>query len=96
LTDVYAVHLLRPIASAAQGEAPIDAKRTARLIERVRTAGRQAEVDAFRDLAARELDVLAEVARGKPNAACVSDGVGRLLGGDELEEGRKGGNQADA
>jgi DNA-binding NarL/FixJ family response regulator len=61
--------LLRAIASAAQGGAPIDAKLTARLVERVRAAERQAEVDAFRDLAARELDVLAEVARGKSNAA---------------------------
>lgn len=61
--------LLRAIGSAAQGEAPMDPALTARLIARVREAERQAEVDAFRDLAERELEVLAEVARGKSNAA---------------------------
>ena len=61
--------LLRAIASAAHGDAPVDAALTARLIARVRAAERQADGDAFRDLAARELEVLAEVARGRTNAA---------------------------
>jgi two-component system, NarL family, response regulator DevR len=61
--------LLRAIASAAQGEAPVDPALTARLIARVRAADRQADTDAFRDLAERELEVLAQVARGKSNAA---------------------------
>jgi len=61
--------LLRAITSAARGEAPVDATLTARLIARVRAADRQAEDDAFRDLAERELEVLSGVAKGKSNAA---------------------------
>jgi two-component system, NarL family, response regulator DevR len=61
--------LLRAVASAAHGQAPLDPALAARLIERVRAAERQADTDAFRDLADRELDVLALVARGKSNAA---------------------------
>jgi two-component system, NarL family, response regulator DevR len=61
--------LLRAITSAAQGEAPLDAGLTARLMARVRESDRQADREAFRDLAERELEVLAEVAHGKSNAA---------------------------
>jgi DNA-binding NarL/FixJ family response regulator len=40
----------------------------------VREAERKADEDAFRDLSDRELDVLAELARGKTNAE-----IGRVL-----------------
>jgi two-component system response regulator DevR len=38
------------------------------LLSHVRQLERQADQDAFRDLSARELDVLAEVTKGKSNA----------------------------
>jgi DNA-binding NarL/FixJ family response regulator len=60
--------LLRAIAAAARGEALLDPSTTARLLARVREVERKVEADAFRDLSDRELDVLAEVARGKTNA----------------------------
>jgi two-component system, NarL family, response regulator DevR len=60
--------LLRAIAAAARGEALLDPATTARLLSRVRDAGRRAEDDAFRELSDREMDVLTEVARGKTNA----------------------------
>ena len=66
--------LLRAIAAAARGEAVLDPSTTARLLSRVREAERKADEDAFRDLSDRELDVLAEVARGKTNAE-----IGKVL-----------------
>jgi two-component system, NarL family, response regulator DevR len=60
--------LLRAISAAAKGEALLDPGTTARLLARVRAAERKADEDAFRDLSDREIDVLAEVARGKTNA----------------------------
>jgi len=60
--------LLRAVAAAARGEALLDPSTTARLLSRVRATERKLEEDAFRDLSDRELDVLAEVARGKTNA----------------------------
>ncbi len=66
--------LLRAITAAARGEALLDPSTTARLISRVREAERKADEDAFRDLSARELDVLGELARGKTNAE-----IGRVL-----------------
>lgn len=60
--------LLRAITAAARGEALLDPGTTARLLARVREAERKADEDAFRDLSDREIDVLAEVARGKTNA----------------------------
>ena len=74
LKQVGNEELLRAIAAAARGEALLDPATTARLLDRVREAERKAAADAFRDLTARELDVLAEVARGKTNAE-----VGRVL-----------------
>jgi two-component system response regulator DevR len=68
LKQVGNEELLRAIVAAARGEALLDPATTARLIEHVRAAERQADEDAFRDLSARELDVLAELARGKTNA----------------------------
>ena len=60
--------LLRAISAAAKGEALLDPGTTARLLARVRAAERKADEDAFRDLSDREMDVLAQVARGKTNA----------------------------
>jgi two-component system response regulator DevR len=68
LKQVGNEELLRAIAVAARGEALLDPATTARLMERVREAERRADDDAFRDLSTRELDVLAQLARGKTNA----------------------------
>ncbi len=68
LKQVGNEELLRAIGAAARGEALIDPATTARLLSRVRASERKAEADAFRDLSDRELDVLAEVSRGKTNA----------------------------
>jgi len=74
LKQVGNEELLRAIAAAARGEALLDPSTTARLLSRVREAERKADEDAFRDLSDRELDVLAEVARGKTNAE-----IGQIL-----------------
>lgn len=74
LKQVGNEELLRAVAAAARGEALLDPSTTSRLLSRVRERERQAEEDAFRDLSDRELQVLAEVARGKTNAE-----IGRTL-----------------
>ncbi len=74
LKQVGNEELLRAIAAAARGEALLDPATTARLLGRVREAERRADEDAFRDLSDRELDVLAELARGKTNVE-----IGRRL-----------------
>lgn len=74
LKQVGNADLLRALAAAARGEAILDPVTTARLLERVRAAERQAEAEAFRELSAREMDVLAQVARGHTNAE-----IGRVL-----------------
>lgn len=68
LKQVGNQELLRAISAAARGEALLDPATTARLLARVRASERQAEQGAFRDLSPRELEVLAEVTRGKTNA----------------------------
>ncbi len=68
LKQVGNEELLRAIAAAARGEALLDPATTARLLSRVRESERKAEADAFRDLSAREVEVLGEVARGRTNA----------------------------
>jgi two-component system, NarL family, response regulator DevR len=67
--------LLRGIAAAARGEALLDPATTARLLARVRAGERKSELDAFRDLSPREMDVLALIARAKTNGE-----IGRALG----------------
>ena len=74
LKQVGNAELVRAISAAARGEALLDPGTTLRLLARVRETERKAEDDAFRDLSDREMDVLAEVARGKSNAE-----IGRLL-----------------
>jgi DNA-binding NarL/FixJ family response regulator len=68
LKQVGNEELIRAIRAAARGEALLDPSTTVRLLSRVREAERRADSNAFRDLSGRELDVLAEVARGKTNA----------------------------
>ena len=74
LKQVGNEELLRAITAVARGEALLDPSTTARLLSRVREAERKAEEDAFRDLSDREMDVLAELTRGKTNAE-----IGRIL-----------------
>jgi two-component system response regulator DevR len=68
LKQVGNEELLRAIRAAARGQALLDPSTTARLISQVRAAERQAGQDAFIDLTDRELEVVAQVARGKTNA----------------------------
>lgn len=74
LKQVGNEELLRAISATARGEALLDPATTARLLSRVRETERKADEDAFRDLSARELDVLVELARGKTNAE-----IGKIL-----------------
>lgn len=74
LKQVGNQELLRAITAAAKNEASLDPGTTARLLSHVRAAERKAQKDAFRGLSEREMDVLAEVARGKTNAE-----IGHLL-----------------
>jgi DNA-binding NarL/FixJ family response regulator len=68
LKQVGNEELLRAIQAAARGQALLDPATTQRLLARVRETERKAEEDAFRDLSRREMEVLAEVARGRTNA----------------------------
>ncbi len=68
LKQVGNAELLRAITAAARGEALLDPRTTARLLTRVREADRKDTADAFRELSDREMDVLAQVARGLGNA----------------------------
>jgi DNA-binding NarL/FixJ family response regulator len=68
LKQVGNAELLRAITAAARGEALLDPRTTARLLTRVREADRKDNADAFRELSDREMDVLAQVARGLGNA----------------------------
>jgi two-component system response regulator DevR len=68
LKQVGNQELLRAIQAAARGQAVLDPTTTQRLLARVRETERRAEQDAFRELSAREMEVLAEVARGHTNA----------------------------
>ncbi len=74
LKQVGNEEMLRAVAAAARGEALLDPSTTARLLTRVRETERKAEDDAFRARSDREMEVLAEVARGKTNAE-----IGRVL-----------------
>ncbi len=67
LKQVGNEELLRAIRAAARGESSLDPTTTGRLINRVRELERQADEAAFRELSARELDVLIELTKGKSN-----------------------------
>jgi two-component system response regulator DevR len=87
LKQVGNEELLRAIKAAARGEALLDPSTTARLLSRVREAERKTEEDAFRDLSDREMDVMAQLARGKTNAE-----IGRVLNLSEKTVGNYVGN----
>jgi two-component system, NarL family, response regulator DevR len=74
LKEVGNEPLLQAIAAAGRGDALLDTATTARLLSQVRASAQHAEAETFRELAGRELDVLAHVARGKTNVE-----IGRLL-----------------
>jgi two-component system response regulator DevR len=67
LKQVGNQELLRAIQAAAHGQAVLDPTTTQRLLAKVREKERRAEQDAFRELSAREMAILAEVARGRTN-----------------------------
>jgi len=60
--------LLRAIRAVSRGEALLDPVTTARMLNKMRELSHKADRDAFRDLSERELEVLAELTRGKTNA----------------------------
>lgn len=67
LKQVGNEELLRAIRAAARQEAVLDPQTTARLINKIRQNERKINEDAFRELSTREMEVLAEVAKGKSN-----------------------------
>lgn len=68
LKQAHNEELLRAINAVSQGEALLDPATTARLLSAMREMSFRADEDAFRDLSERELEVLAELTRGKTNA----------------------------
>lgn len=60
--------LIDALDAARRGEALLDPSVTQRVIRQVRQTERDRQIAAFRDLTDREMEVLAEVARGKSNA----------------------------
>ena len=60
--------LVDALDAVRRGEALLDPSVTQRVIDRVRAQESDRQAAAFRDLTARELEVLAEVAKGKSNA----------------------------
>ena len=67
LKQVGNEELLNAIKAAAVGEAILDSKTTNKILARLRQLEEQVERSVFKELSARELDVLAEVAQGKTN-----------------------------
>ncbi len=68
LKQVGNQELLNAIQAAAKGEAVLDPSTTNKILARLRHLEEEAEKSVFKDLSARELDVLAEVAQGKTNS----------------------------
>jgi two-component system response regulator DevR len=68
LKQVGNEEVLSGIRAAAQGNSVMDAATTSRLFARVRASERKDEIDAFRGLTEREMEVLYEVQQGKTNA----------------------------
>jgi DNA-binding NarL/FixJ family response regulator len=59
--------LLDALAAVRRGEALLDPSVTQRVIDRVRQQEREQQAGVFRTLTPREMEVLAEVAKGKSN-----------------------------
>ena len=68
LKEADNAELLRAISAAAEGKSALDPTVTMRVLAQVREQGRRAEEDAFRDLTEGEMNILAELTRGKTNA----------------------------
>jgi DNA-binding NarL/FixJ family response regulator len=67
LKQVGSDDLVKAIQCIGRGEALLDPAVTQRILERVRLATRQEQVQAFADLTEQELRVLSHVAKGKTN-----------------------------
>ncbi|MGA2820283.1 MAG: response regulator transcription factor [Anaerolineales bacterium] len=67
LKQVGGEELVRAIRAAARGEMAMDPKVTVRMAERLKELEKLEEANAFRNLSEREVQVLAQVARGKSN-----------------------------
>lgn len=68
LKQVGNEELLEAIQAAARGEAMLDPSTTNKILSRLRQLEAETEHSVFKELSARELDVLAEVAQGKTNS----------------------------
>ncbi|HVN55936.1 MAG TPA: response regulator transcription factor [Anaerolineaceae bacterium] len=68
LKEADNAELLRAISAAVQGKSALDPTVTMRLLAQVREQGRRAEENAFHDLSEGEMNILAELTRGKTNA----------------------------
>ncbi|MFP3853448.1 MAG: response regulator [Anaerolineales bacterium] len=73
LKQVGNEELLRAIRAAARGESPLDPSSSTRLVQRIRELERESDQEAFRELSAREMDVLVELTRGKSNKEIASE-----------------------
>jgi DNA-binding NarL/FixJ family response regulator len=67
LKQVGNEELLEAIRAAARDEGVLDSQTTNKILARLRELEEEAEHSLFKELSDRELDVLAEVARGKTN-----------------------------
>ena len=59
--------LMRAIRAAKRGELALDPKTSARVINQLNDLQRKSELNAFKEISPREMDVLALVARGRSN-----------------------------
>jgi DNA-binding NarL/FixJ family response regulator len=75
LKQIGSRSLVEALDAVRRGEALLDPSVTQRVINRVREQEAQRQTIAFYGLSARELEVLAEVAKGKSNAE-IADGLG--------------------
>lgn len=67
LKQVGNQQLINALEAACRGESVLDPRVTQKLIDRVREYERSQRLSAFKDLTAREIEVLALVAQGKSN-----------------------------
>jgi len=71
--------LMRAIRAAKKGELALDPKTSARVINQLNDLHRKSELNAFKEISPREMDVLALVARGLSNKE-----IGQLLNLSEI------------
>ncbi len=65
--------LIKALGAVQRGEALLDPAVTQRVLKRVRETETDREAAAFRDLSDREMEVLAQVAKGKSNGEIASE-----------------------